>query len=985
MASLFPPPLPISDLDVPNYYDDTYFLARTGMNSGRPSRPPRELISCARLDQVDETTNDPLVGDDSSVRVHPESIVSSSGGRKLYAERCLANYCSKSGACNPIYLRDIVQKDVFGIQQVSKGSYSDYSLRLLQLNLHKGRASTYELNRLEYDIALVQEPNMSNNGKISLVHTPKQYYSKGVARAAVIIGPDIYYWPIDNLSTEDLAVVALALESGNIVYVGSVYLDILRDPILAAMKTLVIHCRCNRIPLILGIDANAHSTLWGSTTPNNRGRLIEEWIAQEGLFVINRGSSPTFTPSTGVRHTIIDITLGNRWSINWVKDWTVKDTTSFSDHRMITYRCNAMVERTSTHKRAYRKVNWDRFRNNLNQMDTSWLKMDWDVNTVASHLKDDLIEVLDQEAPMKRRIFNEGNRWWTPALESLRTDLRSAYKRSVRNNTLRHKYQSLKKDYNKAIKDAKIQAWKNFLSRAESAKEVSKIVKILEDPPNRRMTLLVGNNAMTLSPEDSLKRLLGIHFPDGEIEGHIPHNGESRHDEGVDFTGICQYITVQKVKAAFSSFGDYKSPGPDEIPPIVLKNLGDTHLEIVCLLYKLSLATGIIPDDWKKMAVIFIPKSGKTDYSIAKAYRPITLSNFLLKGIERLIQWYILEHVIIEPFFNQHAYTKGRSCDTALSTFVNDVEYTLNNNKQVVAISLDCSGAFDCIKFQSAETCMVNKGIPSNIIRWYMNLLKQRIVNAAIQGQKAHVIPKRGSPQGGVLSPLVWNIIMDSLLSTFKLDAIKVLGYADDIVIYVIGNTPSVMQEIIQPGPERVVEWGIQNGLTFNPHKTSAVWFSRGHGTPVSNIYLQGVKLNFSESFRYLGVEIHKKLSWHKHVTERANKCKALLMKCRNLVHKAWGLSPSKMEWIHKAIIRPKMTYGAVVWANNLSKTAQAKITKVQRLTLLLITQPLRSTPTAGLEVMMGWIPLHIHAREVGMCTYLKIKSSIQSRWDCQS
>ena len=68
--------------------------------------------------------------------------------------------------------------------------------------------------------------------------------------------------------------------------------------------------------------------------------------------------------------------------------------------------------------------------------------------------------------------------------------------------------------------------------------------------------------------------------------------------------------------------------------------------------------------------MIFIPKVGKKDYALAKAYRPITLSNFLLKGLERLVQWYILEKNVTRPLKHQHAYTRGLSTETALSNFV---------------------------------------------------------------------------------------------------------------------------------------------------------------------------------------------------------------------------------------------------------------------------------------------------------------------------
>ena len=51
------------------------------------------------------------------------------------------------------------------------------------------------------------------------------------------------------------------------------------------------------------------------------------------------------------------------------------------------------------------------------------------------------------------------------------------------------------------------------------------------------------------------------------------------------------------------------------------------------------------------MKVCFIPKQGKTSYDRAKSYRPITLSNFILKGLERLVHWYVNEKVVKEPLF----------------------------------------------------------------------------------------------------------------------------------------------------------------------------------------------------------------------------------------------------------------------------------------------------------------------------------------------
>ena len=109
---------------------------------------------------------------------------------------------------------------------------------------------------------------------------------------------------------------------------------------------------------------------------------------------------------------------------------------------------------------------------------------------------------------------------------------------------------------------------------------------------------------------------------------------------------------------------------------------------------------------------------------------------------------------VTKPLVLQHAYTKGYLCETALTTFVDKVESMCLRGKDTHAVSLDCSGAFDSISFQSAKDAMARVGIPLNIIRWYDSILRNRMVSADLQGVKACVRPGKGSPQGRILSPL---------------------------------------------------------------------------------------------------------------------------------------------------------------------------------------------------------------------------------------
>jgi hypothetical protein len=93
---------------------------------------------------------------------------------------------------------------------------------------------------------------------------------------------------------------------------------------------------------------------------------------------------------------------------------------------------------------------------------------------------------------------------------------------------------------------------------------------------------------------------------------------------------------------------------------------GVEHLvSYICRTFKASLAYGFIPMAWRQVRVTFIPKPGKCEYTKAKAYHPISLSSFLLKTTEKLVDRHIRHGVLKEhPLHkNQHAYQIGQSTE----------------------------------------------------------------------------------------------------------------------------------------------------------------------------------------------------------------------------------------------------------------------------------------------------------------------------------
>ena len=92
----------------------------------------------------------------------------------------------------------------------------------------------------------------------------------------------------------------------------------------------------NGCDILICMDANAHSPMWGSLDTNTRGYMIEEFISHQDLQVCNKGSSPTFVGRGA--GTVIDITLCTRNLLDCISRWRVDPRDQLSNHRRITLR-----------------------------------------------------------------------------------------------------------------------------------------------------------------------------------------------------------------------------------------------------------------------------------------------------------------------------------------------------------------------------------------------------------------------------------------------------------------------------------------------------------------------------------------------------------------------------------------------------------------------------------------------------------------------
>ena len=165
------------------------------------------------------------------------------------------------------------------------------AISFIQNNGHKSKAASVNLAEVLRSsnmptVALVQEPYIfrdrpRNLGKLN-VNFPGPN-----ARTLIAATNDTAVWFRQAFSARDMTTAIIKTQTKE-VFVASLYLDINYtndDFFPPPLTSLLDYCTQKKLPLVIAVDSNAHSVLWGNES-NARGRLIEELIIKYGLIIL---------------------------------------------------------------------------------------------------------------------------------------------------------------------------------------------------------------------------------------------------------------------------------------------------------------------------------------------------------------------------------------------------------------------------------------------------------------------------------------------------------------------------------------------------------------------------------------------------------------------------------------------------------------------------------------------------------------------------
>jgi hypothetical protein len=161
--------------------------------------------------------------------------------------------------------------------------------------------------------------------------------------------------------------------------------------------------------------------------------------------------------------------------------------------------------------------------------------------------------------------------------------------------------------------------------------------------------------------------------------------------------------------------------------------------------------------------------------------------------------------------------------------------------------------------------------------------------------------------------------------------------------------------------------------LQVNPSKTALIPFTNKKNLEVLRLpTFFNEHLKIAGEVKYLGLTLHRRLTWNQHLEKITNKCKMVLMVGRRTFEKTWGLKPQMVQWLYTAAVRPMIIYGSLIWWAKVNQRQVAgKLSSVQRLACLCITGVIRSTPTAAMETLLNLPPIDIFIKgQARMGTY---------------
>lgn len=249
-----------------------------------------------------------------------------------------------------------------------------------------------------------------------------------------------------------------------------------------------------------------------------------------------------------------------------------------------------------------------------------------------------------------------------------------------------------------------------------------------------------------------------------------------------------------------------------------------------------SLMTCKLHTAWKQAIICPILK-----HSNLKSLRPISSISCLDKTMEKIILAR-LKYKIPNLHPNLLAFIRKRGTSDNIASLRSSID-----KKMSYLILLDLEKTFELADPPTITTSLADKGIKGKLLGWIEDYLIERKASVHFQGHTSMQMHfQKDTPKGGILSPTLFNILVEQLVNPFKSN-IKLFAYADDLQLVATGSSRFLnahSQDMIASKCNLL-------GIKINPTKTAALFISQNK--PNTTLNIEGQQLQWVESAICLG------------------------------------------------------------------------------------------------------------------------------------
>ncbi|WP_333764851.1 reverse transcriptase domain-containing protein [Streptomyces sp. IBSBF 2390] len=839
-------------------------------------------------------------------------------------------------------------------------------LVILQLNCNGVRDKIQEIihymEQNNISIAAIQETKLSLNSRLNVPDYTLVRKDRGERRGGgvmFIIKNNIQYRqvalspPADNNTTIEQLAITITSGSTEIMLIN-IYIP----PSTCCpnnFKANLEHLLQYQHAIIMG-DINAHNDLWDpAITPDARGEDLAEQITGSDYGILNDLTPTRVTPTCS---SSPDITLASP-SLLTSTDWSTASALS-SDHIPIIISLQRSVTKTKTDRHTF----------------VNFKKADW--NGYRTYLENKFEALRPPQTVFEgekvfRTLLKKAAGIFIPAgvIPEIRPNFPTAAAHLAdQRDELRARdpanprIQTLSKEIKTLVNDHIRNKWRAHLKESSfspNTKNLWTTIKRLNNGQGMNSNSTINFDGTPAANNNKAAKWFNKLF--------TPHPGSADkakrktlrkfHNTKPEAPPI---FTTSEVEQAIKSTSSSKAFGPDGLAPILLKNIGPNCIEYLTGIFNLSLSTLKIPNVWKVGRIIPLLKPNKSP-SEGTSYRPISLLSPLVKLMEKLLLPLLASH--LTPPRHQHGFRKAHSTTTALHTIYEHIQRGLNDNrpnKRTVMVALDLSKAFDTVDHVLLLNDIFNTSLPTTLKRWLCSYLHGRHTYVEFRDSKSRQRKvKQGVPQGGVLSPLLFNFYMREQPTPPQ--DVTIVTYADDCTLLSSHKDPSVASDRLNNYLPSLHSWLQSRNLVLSPEKSTATlfttWTKEVHDT--LDISVNGSAIPTVQHPKILGVVFDNMLTFNEHAKYTNARLRARTNVLKALAGSSWGKEKEILTTTYKATGRTLVDYAAPIFSPQLSTTSWMSLQRSQNSALRTITGCLLMTHQDHLHQETMMLPVKEH------------------------